>query len=280
MPEPAREPEASAAPPQPTAAPASPGAAPAGPQAARLLALQRAIGNRAVGRLLAREPMDGYQFSDDPLADGGFGPGDKTIRVKPGPVRATTIGPDIDAYLAEAKRRSPTARKEIERAAKKGYSFGFVSSHAGADTSEAAGGVSINPTGLSHDQILIRIFYEAGNLANLDLFADVRRRREAGEFKTGEEYARAKLGTESITVVDASLKALEAGLKYDKEIDKLVAGATKPDPTAPGGLTWKTPKDRDRVFKAAETYVWNNASLEDPDNAGHWIPAREFYKTH
>jgi hypothetical protein len=224
--------------------------------------------------------MDGYEFSDDPLAAGGFGPGDATIRVKPGPVRTTTIGPDIDAYLAEAKRRSPTARREIERAARKGYTFGFVSGHAGADTSEAAAGVSINPKGLTHDEILMRIFYEAGNLANLDLFADVKRRREAGEFKTGEEYARAKLGTESITVVDASLKALEAGLHYDKKIDALVAGATRPDKDSPGGLTWKSPQDRDRVFKAAESYVWDNASLEDPDNAGHWIPAREFYKTH
>ena len=32
-------------------------------------------------------------FSDDPLADGGFGPGDATIRVKPGPVRADFIKP-------------------------------------------------------------------------------------------------------------------------------------------------------------------------------------------
>src|SRR2546425_11027067 len=29
----------------------------------------------------------GYEFSDDPLAAGGFGPNDATIRVRPGPVR-------------------------------------------------------------------------------------------------------------------------------------------------------------------------------------------------
>jgi hypothetical protein len=35
----------------------------------------------------------GYSFSDDPLAAGGFGPADATIRVRPGPVRQTLIRP-------------------------------------------------------------------------------------------------------------------------------------------------------------------------------------------
>jgi hypothetical protein len=35
----------------------------------------------------------GYEFSDDPLAAGGFGPTDATIRVRPGPVRTTLIRP-------------------------------------------------------------------------------------------------------------------------------------------------------------------------------------------
>lgn len=35
----------------------------------------------------------GYEFSDDPLAAGGFGPTDATIRVRPGPVRRTLIRP-------------------------------------------------------------------------------------------------------------------------------------------------------------------------------------------
>lgn len=35
----------------------------------------------------------GYEFTDDPLAAGGFGPNDATIRVRPGPVRATLIRP-------------------------------------------------------------------------------------------------------------------------------------------------------------------------------------------
>ena len=35
----------------------------------------------------------GYAFSDDPLAAGGFGPNDATIRVRPGPVRTTLIRP-------------------------------------------------------------------------------------------------------------------------------------------------------------------------------------------
>ena len=35
----------------------------------------------------------GYDFSDDPLSAGGFGPNDATIRVRPGPVRTTLIRP-------------------------------------------------------------------------------------------------------------------------------------------------------------------------------------------
>lgn len=35
----------------------------------------------------------GYEFADDPLQAGGFGPNDATIRVRPGPVRATLIRP-------------------------------------------------------------------------------------------------------------------------------------------------------------------------------------------
>lgn len=35
----------------------------------------------------------GYEFSDDPLSAGGFGPNDATIKVRPGPVRQTLIRP-------------------------------------------------------------------------------------------------------------------------------------------------------------------------------------------
>jgi hypothetical protein len=35
----------------------------------------------------------GYEFADDPLSAGGFGPNDATIRVRPGPVRRTLIRP-------------------------------------------------------------------------------------------------------------------------------------------------------------------------------------------
>ena len=47
----------------------------------------------------------GYEFSDDPLAAGGFGPNDATIRVRPGPVRTGDVeravlghGPRLGAY--------------------------------------------------------------------------------------------------------------------------------------------------------------------------------------
>ncbi|MFO0675672.1 MAG: hypothetical protein U0169_04005 [Polyangiaceae bacterium] len=40
-----------------------------------------------------KEESYGYEFSDDPLSAGGFGPNDATIRVRPGPVRTTLIRP-------------------------------------------------------------------------------------------------------------------------------------------------------------------------------------------
>ena len=40
-----------------------------------------------------KEDSYGYEFSDDPLSAGGFGPNDATIRVRPGPVRTTLIRP-------------------------------------------------------------------------------------------------------------------------------------------------------------------------------------------
>ncbi len=37
----------------------------------------------------------GYEFTDDPLNAGGFGPNDATIRVRPGPIRTTLIRPRV-----------------------------------------------------------------------------------------------------------------------------------------------------------------------------------------
>jgi hypothetical protein len=51
------------------------------------------------GKANAKESKDkdaqgyGYTFDDDPLAAGGFGPGDATIRVRPKGVRTTLIRP-------------------------------------------------------------------------------------------------------------------------------------------------------------------------------------------
>ena len=53
---------------------------------------QGAGGVKATG---GGEKDEGYgsEFSDDPLAAGGFGPNDATIRVRSGPVRTTLIRP-------------------------------------------------------------------------------------------------------------------------------------------------------------------------------------------
>jgi hypothetical protein len=47
----------------------------------------------AQGKGKGKEEGYGYEFSDDPLNAGGFGPNDATIRVRPGPVRTTLIRP-------------------------------------------------------------------------------------------------------------------------------------------------------------------------------------------
>jgi hypothetical protein len=113
---------------------ASAALAAAGPSGALARAVAaRGLGNRATAAMVQREPprttADMHAeiygdsalahgpsgsvpetFSDDPLADGGFGPGDATIRVKPGPVRTTFIKPKdplrpSGEWLEEALKR-------------------------------------------------------------------------------------------------------------------------------------------------------------------------------
>jgi len=45
------------------------------------------------GDKASKEEGYGYEFGDDPLSAGGFGPNDATIKVRPGPVRRTLIRP-------------------------------------------------------------------------------------------------------------------------------------------------------------------------------------------
>ena len=51
------------------------------------------IGSVALAQDKKKEDGYGYEFTDDPLNAGGFGPTDATIRVRPGPVRTTLIRP-------------------------------------------------------------------------------------------------------------------------------------------------------------------------------------------
>ena len=69
------------------------------------------MSNRSAARLLQRQGSGyGYEFSDDPLNAGGFGPSDATIRVKPGPVRTTLIRP-----RPNARPPSDAAKPELEK---------------------------------------------------------------------------------------------------------------------------------------------------------------------
>lgn len=45
----------------------------------------------------------GYTFDDDPLAAGGFGPGDATIKIRKGPVRSTLIRPRTEFMVEMMK---------------------------------------------------------------------------------------------------------------------------------------------------------------------------------
>ena len=55
-----------------------------------------ALAQRAVeGVKEGKESGYGYEFDDDPLNAGGFGPNDASIRVRSGPVRTTLIRPRI-----------------------------------------------------------------------------------------------------------------------------------------------------------------------------------------
>jgi hypothetical protein len=116
---------------------------------ARALAGQR-LGNRATRALISRDgfglsgstqqlheqvygdsslahapsgPPREYEFSDDPLADGGFEP-DNSIRVKPGPVRADLIRPKPELtkpgeWLEDALKRDKLLKELPDWARKK-----------------------------------------------------------------------------------------------------------------------------------------------------------------
>jgi hypothetical protein len=58
-----------------------------------LLVASEALAQGAGGAAKKKDEGYGYEFSDDPLNAGGFGPNDATIRVRPGPVRTTLIRP-------------------------------------------------------------------------------------------------------------------------------------------------------------------------------------------
>jgi hypothetical protein len=58
-----------------------------------LLVASVAAAQAKAGGSKGKEDGYGYEFSDDPLNAGGFGPTDATIRVRPGPVRTTLIRP-------------------------------------------------------------------------------------------------------------------------------------------------------------------------------------------
>jgi hypothetical protein len=109
----------------------------------------RGLGNRATRAMLARDLFpnstadlheeiygdsalahapggpapDSYEFSDDPLADGDY-PADKSIRVKPGPVRADLIkpkpaAPSTGEWLEEALKRDKLLKELPDWARKK-----------------------------------------------------------------------------------------------------------------------------------------------------------------
>jgi hypothetical protein len=59
----------------------------------------------ALGGLPSAGGGYGYEFSDDPLASGGFGPNDATVRIRPGPVRS---GGDVErAVLGHGPHLGP-----------------------------------------------------------------------------------------------------------------------------------------------------------------------------
>jgi hypothetical protein len=72
-------------------------------------------GDSAAAHSASPPPEPAYEFSDDPLADGGFGPGDSSIRVKPGPVRADLIRPKPEGasqeWIEEALKKDPLLKE-------------------------------------------------------------------------------------------------------------------------------------------------------------------------
>lgn len=215
--------------------------------AAAVLRLQRAAGNRAVTALIAREPNE-IIYADDES--------------------------EMMSVTDEAMDRSPRAARFIRRAMAKGYEFQFTRARRGTATDHAAKLVYVNPTGLTRAQKVMRVMYESANVMNEELFDEVKRKRAAGAYSSGEEYAHAVVDAESTTAVYASMMALEAGMTYSSTLDPIVSAATKVD-AATGGRDWASAEAMNRTFARAANLVWTTARVTDEQ--GQVMPAREFY---
>lgn len=191
------------------------------------------------------------------------------------------IRPPIAQYVEWVRAHSPTAKRHIDRIKSKGWDYVFDLNISNSVTMPAAQAILIQPRDLSDEEIAVRIMYESGNAYQETIpgggFAAVFEKNAAREYKTADEFARAILDVESWTAAFASIKALEAGLTYSPRLDALVKAATKPDPDAPGGLTWASGDAANRVLAAAAKMALE-ATVPDPDHPGSTMPARRQYE--
>jgi hypothetical protein len=134
--------------------------------------------------------------------------------------------------------------------------------------------IQIDPVGMTREQLLVRVMYESGNAVQNDEFLKVRADRSG--VKSAAAYADRIIEAESLPVVWASMKALEAGLQYDRRLDAFVRAATKPDPAVPGGLTWKSDKHFNEVLAVATKAAGEATAM---NKEGKTVPVHEIYES-
>lgn len=170
---------------------------------------------------------------------------------------------DIDAAVKTAQGASPSFARSLARVVKRGYKI--VRGAPKASETNFSQKLIFIACDASQDDAVIRVIYEVNNADNEAIFDDV---RDKSKFKTGEEYAKKVIETESITVMHAARMAEEAGRVYSTKIQSLIRPFLQ---RTPDGLNFK-PGTLDKAHKAVFNEMFQNAKTEKGE------PGRDAYK--
>jgi hypothetical protein len=160
---------------------------------------------------------------------------------------------DLDEAVRTATTSSPSFARALARVTKRG--FKIVHGAPKSSQTNLSMKLIFIACDVSQDEAVIRVIYEVNNADNEVIFQDV---RDKSKFKSGEDYAKKVIETESITVMHAARMAEEAGRVYNAKIQSLIRPFLV---RSPDGLVFK-PGTLDKAHKAVFDQMFQNGKTE------------------